>query len=127
MIGNIVAGIFSPTTPLAQSFDCLVVAGGGGGGNGITPGGGTGGGGAGGFRLLTSQSLSFGVSYTVTIGTGGAQGTTGVNSSIIGGAISISGSGGGGASGTGQGDNANTMGNSGAGGSGIVILRWSGA
>ena len=62
------------------SVDYLVVAGGGGGG-------GFGGGGAGGYRELTSQTVTNGTAYTITVGAGGsgtavgsAKGTSGSNS-----------------------------------------------
>src|SRR6056300_1518401 len=72
-------------TPQSYSADMLVIAGGGGGGaNG-------GGGGAGGYRTST-QDLSIGSTYTITVGDGGAKGqsastnpgTVGSNSSISG-------------------------------------------
>ena len=82
------------------SADVMVIAGGGGGGA-------VGGGGAGGFRVLSNQTLSPNT-YVATIGGGGARRTgsrfsgdsasfptNGVNSSFIGGAISISATGGG--------------------------------
>jgi hypothetical protein len=95
------SGTFTPATSL--SCDVLVVAGGGGGGAN-----GGGGGGAGGLRGLTAQSLASSTAYTVTIGGGGpgntnnGAGTSGSVSSLIGGAISISGTGGGGGGGGGS-------------------------
>ena len=80
--------------------DVMVVAGGGGGGGNQG-----GGGGAGGFRVLTSQSLSSNVPYVCTIGAGGAGvsygygpvAPSGTNSSFSGSGIStISSTGGGG-------------------------------
>ena len=116
------SGTFTPLSTI--SCDVLVVAGGAGGGSeyyvGDGPGGG--GGGAGGFRLLTSQSMTA-TGKTVTIGGGGAgatisfspsfAGSSGVNSSISGAALTtITGSGGGG------GGSYNTVPNGVAGGSG---------
>jgi hypothetical protein len=87
--------------PLTYSADILVVAGGGGGGGRYY----SGGGGAGGYRTST-QLLSLGQVYTVTVGGGGAgggtatQGTSGSNSSISGSGITtITSAGGGGAGG----------------------------
>ena len=73
--------------PTTYSADFLVVAGGGGGGysNG-------GGGGAGGFRIST-QNLSIGAVYTVTVGDGGSGGSPGSQAGTAGTASSISGSG----------------------------------
>jgi hypothetical protein len=91
--------IWDQTTRLGiSSADLMVVAGGGGGG--YDEGGGAG---AGGFRLLTSQTFVGGVTYTVTVGNGGAGrteaystvGNPGGNSSFIGTGLSISASGGG--------------------------------
>ena len=103
-----------PTGVNLSNVEYVVVAGGaGGGGYG-------GGGGAGGYRSSvvgessggggsaeSRISLASGTSYTVTVGAGGAgvtagsylDGTNGVNSSIIGGVISITSTGGGGGSG----------------------------
>lgn len=61
------SGTFTPTSAL--SCDYLVIAGGGGGGNA--------GGGAGGYRLISSQSLTA-TGYSVTVGAGGAGGVPGV-------------------------------------------------
>ena len=92
-------GIFAPQSTL--SCDVVVVAGGGGGGgSGQGP---AGGGGAGGFRSLSTQSFTGGVSYAATVGAGGAGGLTsgtyigysGTNSSLIGTGLSISATGGG--------------------------------
>lgn len=93
------SGTFTPATGL--SCDVMVAAGGGGGGSG---GGGSNdgaGGGAGGFRVLTSQTLTS-QGYTVTVGGGGtsgsgARGGVGTNSSFAGsGFTTITASGGGG-------------------------------
>jgi hypothetical protein len=88
------SGTFTPQTTL--SCDYLVVAGGGGAGYAYYSGGGA----AGGYRTASSASIS--VAQTVTIGAGGAggtsgthRGTNGVDSSIIGGAISTTSTGGG--------------------------------
>ena len=95
------SGTFIPIKNLTT--DCLVVAGGGAGGyaNGSS----SGGGGAGGLRGLTSQSLSSGTAYTVTVGGGGSSisspsyGGKGTNSSFSGNdltTITATGGGGGG-------------------------------
>ena len=92
-------GTFTPSSTL--TCDALVVAGGGGGGANVGAGGG-----AGGLRLLASQSFTNATAYTVSVGGGGTGGvggsgaggaiaTAGVNSSIIGGVLSIASSGGG--------------------------------
>jgi hypothetical protein len=101
------SGTFTPQQSL--TCDYLVVAGGGGGG--VHHGGGGGAGGlrstigatGGGGTLESAVSFASATPYTITIGGGGAgstsnsaRGTSGVNSSIIGGAISISSTGGGG-------------------------------
>ena len=98
----------------AITCDILVVGGGGGGGQR------GGGGGAGGFRQISSQSLSAGT-YTVTVGDGGAgstasnaKGVNGEDSSISG--ISLTASGGGGAGS--QGNINGADGGSGGGGGG---------
>jgi hypothetical protein len=112
------SGTFTPIQSL--SCDTLIVAGGGGGGgtgNGIA-----GGGGAGGLRGLTSQSFVGSTAYTVSVGAGGVgglsagtyHGTNGGNSSIIGGALSLSATGGG----AGGANNASTNLTGQAGGSG---------
>lgn len=110
------SGSFVPSSNL--SADCLVVAGGGGGGAGAIGGGG----GAGGFRVLESQSLSNGTTYSVAVGGGGTAGVweftkggTGGPSSITGtGLTTITSAGGGGG---GSGDQA-TAGSGNSGGSG---------
>jgi hypothetical protein len=96
------SGTFTPKQSLTA--DILVVAGGGG---GAAPNY-SGGGGAGGFRVLTSQSLTT-TAYTCTVGAGGAsqsttgvRGNNGVNSSFAGSGFStITSSGGGGGAGDG--------------------------
>jgi hypothetical protein len=82
------------TNTQSYSVEMLVVAGGGAGGQ-ATDGGG-GGGGAGGFRTSTQNFLT-GSTYTVTVGAGGAKGTTNSNTTTgqggNGGDSSVSGSG----------------------------------
>ena len=64
---------FNTVTPVTgYPVEYLVVAGGAGGGANIG-----GGGGAGGYQTATGFSLNGGVSYTVTVGAGGAAGVTG--------------------------------------------------
>ena len=125
--------VFDEGTLPPYSGDFLVVAGGGGGGYGFTGGYYGGGGGGGGYRnsfnsetsgrnSSSESSLSFqvGVTYTVTVGAGGAitsngvNGTIGGNSSIIGGSISITSTGGG----YGQGGNDSVRAQAGDGGCG---------
>ena len=94
------SGGFIPKQSL--TCDVLVVAGGGGGGSAYHGSGG----GAGGLRQLLSQSFASATTYTATVGAGGNggsgqgssgnPGSVGTNSSLIGGALSISASGGGG-------------------------------
>lgn len=102
-----------------SSVDYLVVAGGGGGGDRHG-----GGGGAGGYRAFTGVAVSTSTVYTITIGSGGAAGTyeagngqggRGVDSSLIGGAISTTSNGGGGG-GTYDGNPSGTYGSGGGGG-----------
>jgi hypothetical protein len=90
-------GTFTPN--LAITADVLVIAGGGGAGTNAG-----GGGGAGGVTYNGSQSLTAGTSYVCTVGSGGTygdsgaspyHGTSGVNSTFVGGAISFSATGGG--------------------------------
>lgn len=84
--------------PSSKSVEYLVVAGGAAGGSGLA-----GGGGAGGLRTNVGSPTTFAAnSYTITVGGGGAPNATnmsyggdGVNSSIIGGSVSISSTGGG--------------------------------
>ena len=84
------------------SAQVLVVAGGGGGGGGSNA---DGGGGAGGLRT-TTLTLNDGVTYTATVGNGGANFASGGNSSVSGSDISTFSSSGGGRGG--QGDVANS-------------------
>jgi len=100
-----------------STIDALVVAGGGGGGTSgsSNPNRSGGGGGAGGFRNLTSVSVSPGTTYAITVGAGGSggdfwPGNTGSNSSV-GALISASGGGGGNAN-----DQSGIAGGSGGGG-----------
>ena len=110
------SGTFTPITSLTA--DVLTVAGGGGAGYNYGAGGG-----AGGLLSSTSQSFASSTAYTVTVGAGGAGGTSsttgsnGVNSSVIGGAISLTAIGGGGG-GTAPGAVNGANGGSGGGGSG---------
>lgn len=103
------SGTFTPTQSL--TCDYLVVAGGGAGGYNAG-----GGGGAGGFRYLTSKSLTSGTSYTATVGAGGAgggaAGASGSNSTFN--SDSASGGGGGGTT-IAQGSTAGVNGGSGGG------------
>jgi hypothetical protein len=127
MIGNAVASIFAPpfSAPIVTggtlftsggfnyrvftgngtlgvsgstlTADILVIAGGGGADNG--------GGGAGGLLYTASQSLTVN-SFTVTIGAGGGSGgsaSNGIDSSLIGGAVSLTATGGGKGAGSGVG------------------------
>jgi hypothetical protein len=88
--------------PVTFLADILVIAGGGAGGSAYA-GPATGGGGAGGFQKLTSQTITYGSSITVTVGAGGAgtnsgngsRGNKGSNS-VFGTNTSIGGGGGGG-------------------------------
>jgi hypothetical protein len=102
-----------PTQSL--TVDVLSIAGGGGCGGSWGSGGG-----AGGVLLTSGVSLASGTSYTATIGAGGAgtangnsAGSTGVNSNLTGGSISLTPAYGGGAGGGGSGGNG---GNGGSGG-----------
>jgi hypothetical protein len=99
------SGTFTPKQALTA--DVLVVAGGGGGGNQDDAGGG---GGAGGLLGFASQSLTA-TGYTVTIGSGGAAATVGVDSQF--GSLTLVKGGGSGGGGAGTGGN----GGSGGGGS----------
>ncbi len=79
--GTMTAGLYSVTsvTPASINVSVLVVAGGGGGGAaGGAPGQG-GGGGGGAVRTNTSLSITS-QAYTVTVGTGGASGASGLDS-----------------------------------------------
>jgi hypothetical protein len=111
------SGTFTPSTSL--SCDALVVAGGGGGGgqNG-------GGGGAGGFRTITSLSVTS--AQTVTVGGGGANGTASIpgtqGASSVFSTVTSAGGGGGGYSTAGAGGSGGSGGggapNNGTGGAG---------
>jgi len=98
-------------TPQTYSVDFLVVAGGGGGGQDDG-----GGGGAGGYRTSTQASQSAGNTITVTVGDGGANRTSGSNSSVSGTGITTITSAGGGRGGDGAVDNAAAGGSGGGGG-----------
>jgi len=103
----------SALNPNTSEVDFLVVAGGAGGGQDN----GGGGGGAGGLRTSFGTSsgggtsneskiaLSPGTTYTITVGPGGGAQTSGTNSSIVGGSISVISTGGGRAGGQGVGNN----------------------
>jgi hypothetical protein len=123
------SGTFTPTAALT-GVDYLVVAGGGGGGTTISSTPSAAGGGAGGYRTTVGTSgansaaesqisLSNGTAYTITVGGGGAVNTNGVNSSAIGGVISITSTGGGkgGTANSGSGGNGGSGGGRGGGGS----------
>jgi len=119
----------TPFIPPPTSIDYLVIGGGGGGGNG-SPLSNAGGGGAGGFRSATSVSITSGVTYTITVGNGGAGGSSGGDSSIAGSPITESPSGagtntykayGGGRGGNAAPNNAGANGGSGGGGAGGPI------
>ena len=114
---------YSSWTPIysgpVYNVDYLVVAGGGGGGYAAG-----GGGGAGGFVTGTSYGVSTGSSYAVTVGSGGAAGTSGTISGTNGSnsiftTISSTGGGGGGS------EHSNYT-NAGFGGSGLVVVQYSG-
>ena len=117
--------------PLPYSADMLIVAGGGGGGSNDDAGDAAGGGGAGGFRTST-QNLTVGNTYTITIGDGGAgstsgnvTGTNGSDSSISGtGLTTITSAGGGGGA---AGQNPNRDGNNGGSGGGAAYNGSAGA
>lgn len=116
-------------TSLFYSASYLVVAGGGGGGSGVVAVSNGGGGGAGGL-LTGATAFSAGVAYTITVGSGGAANTSGVNSSIsdipvsIGGGagaytgLASSGGSGGGGSNTNAAGGSGTSGQGNAGGTG---------
>jgi hypothetical protein len=95
------SGTFTPS--VALTADVLVVAGGGGGASNLG-----GGGGAGGLLFASTQSFAPTTGYGVTVGAGGAggiysggqqTGANGINSSVIGGAISLTAIAGGGGDG----------------------------
>ena len=98
------------TSALSNTTDVeyLVVGGGGGGGTGTdAPGYGRGGGGAGGYRTNFGGTVILftpGITYTATVGGGGAGSTNGVDSSLAGSDITniVSAGGGGGTNGAGQ-------------------------
>jgi hypothetical protein len=113
----------APVNPVAVEY--LIVAGGGGGGNtdGSTFAGG--GAGAGGYRCAVdgeksggntnpegAMLVTSGVTYTVTVGGGGASNSPGTDSSIVGTGVSITATGGG----RGKGTNSSAAGGSGGGG-----------
>ena len=81
--------------PSGRTIEYLVVAGGGGSDNGAGGGGGAGG-------LLTASGVTgvASTNYAVTIGAGGIADTNGANTSLIGGAISVTSIGGGGSNGS---------------------------
>ena len=98
------------------TIEYFMVAGGGGGGSN-----GGGGGGAGGILYTSTQVVSAGVPYVITVGSGGAYGpsatvgTTGTVSSIVGGSVSVASRGGGGGASR-DGGGAGSFGGSGGGG-----------
>jgi hypothetical protein len=106
------------TTP---SVDYLVVAGGGGGGAEVFTGTNYGGGGgAGGYRTNNGFGITLGTSYTVTVG-GGGTGADRDSNSLVTGTVNTGGAGGGGS----HYNNTPPQGRpGGAGGSGVVILRY---
>ena len=105
------------TTVKTLSCDVLVVAGGGG------SGGYGGGGGAGGLLGSANTTFAFSTSYAITVGAGGTAGASvtnggqGNNSSVIGGAISLTATGGG----YGGGQTTNRPGGNGGSGGGSVM------
>lgn len=127
------SGTFTPTAAITE-VDYLVVAGGGGGGTtiGSTPS--AAGGGAGGYRTTVGTSgansaaesqisVSNGTAYAITIGSGGPVNTIGVDSSLIGGVLSITSKGGGkgGTANSGSGGNGGSGGGRGGGGSSTAV------
>ena len=110
-----VSDVYSSTNPLVQPYsaDYIMVAGGGGGGSGSAGGNPSGGGGAGGCIAGTS-TLTPGTALTIVLGSGGAQGSSGTNTTMtgyttcIGGGYGASGDNGTGASG-GSGGGSNTV------------------
>lgn len=109
------------------NINYLLVAGGGGGGTGdnAAPGGGGGGGGAGGLLTASNFEIFKNVTYTVTVGTGGATDTSGSNTSFgAAGYFTITATGGGGGiqppftSGQSGGSGAGGFGRGGVGGAG---------
>jgi len=75
--------------PSGRTIEYVVVAGGGGCGNGES------GGGAGGYLTAAGVTAVSSTNYAVTVGAGGPQASNGDNSSLIGGAISVTSIGGG--------------------------------
>ena len=108
------SGTWTAPTGVTQ-VEYLVVAGGGGGGyNG-------GGGGAGGFRTATGLAVTPGTSYTVTVGAGGTGGTSNSGSrTATAGGNSVFSS----ITSTGGGLTSAALNTGGAGGSGLVVLRY---
>jgi uncharacterized delta-60 repeat protein len=83
--GTVVATSGSVTIVNLPAFEMLMIAGGGGGGaGGNDENGGPGGGGAGGYRYISSIPLNTGITYTVTVGGGGAAFARGGDSWISG-------------------------------------------
>ena len=131
---------------LGLTVDLLVIAGGGGGGSGSGGNSGGGGGGAGGLLALSSQTLAFNTSQTVTVGAGGGGNYGGGNggngnNSVFGSYTAIGGGygagmpdshnpvngGNGGSGGGGLSAGGGSSGrSSGSGGSGLVLLRIAG-
>ena len=103
------SGTFATTAswPSGRTIEYLVVAGGGGASDG--------GGGAGGLLSSNGVTAAASTNYAVTIGAGGIVDTNGANTSLIGGAISVT-SIGGGAGGIAGGPNPGQAGGSGGGG-----------
>ena len=108
-------------------IDILLIGGGGGGGGGDMGGPWMGGGGgAGGYLYNTTNTFAIGETYTITVGDGataagsGSNGVNGNDSTVIGSGVSLTALGGGG----GACNQFNFT--TGAGGSGIVIVRYPG-
>jgi len=80
-------GNFIPAQAL--TVDILTIAGGGGGGQGKAGNWEGGGGGAGGVLATSSQSLTAGTTYACTVGAGGANTASGTNTTMTGGALSL--------------------------------------
>lgn len=100
VIANLTLENLTVDVPIPLDANYLVVAGGGGGGSMLASDpGGAGGGGAGGL-LIDSAVLKYGVTYTITIGAGGAgrtqnSGIQGQNTILSGGALAVTAYGGG--------------------------------
>jgi len=103
--------------PSGRTIQYLVVAGGGGSNNPTINGYG-GGGGAGGLLTASGVALSASTNYVATIGAGGGANTNGTNSTLIGGAVSVTAIGGGGS--TDQSNGNGQAGGSGGGGQNIA-------